>query len=58
MQSKNFEIILNILIGIRRSLGNLIEGIPSTRLKPWQFERVFCMESDWVSTSAQRPSLF
>jgi len=30
MQSESFDIILNILIGVRRSLGNLVDAMPGT----------------------------
>lgn len=35
-----------------------MDGIPSTRLDNWQFQKVLCMESDWMSTHAQKPTLF
>lgn len=58
MNSESFDIILNILIGIRRCLGNLSDGLPNTRLDNWQFQKVLCMESDWMSSSARKPTLF
>ena len=47
VESDKFDIILNILIGIRRSLGNLV-SIPGQKLSDWQYEKKLSMESDWV----------
>lgn len=35
MQSESFDIILNILIGVRSSLGSLSDAMPGTRLDDW-----------------------
>lgn len=47
IESDKFDIILNILIGIRRSLGNLV-SIPGQKLDDWQYEKKLSMESDFV----------
>ena len=57
MSSESFDIILNVLIGVRRSLSNLIDTStmpdPSKyKLKDWQFKKVLMTESDWMSTSS------
>lgn len=47
VEGENFDIILNILIGIRRSLGNLVK-IPGQKLDEWQYVRKCSSESDWI----------
>ena len=50
-QSGSFDVIMNVLIGIKRSLSNLVE-IPQLGLSEWQFERKLMTESDWMSSNA------
>jgi hypothetical protein len=47
MESHNFDIILNILIGIRRSLSNISE-IAIKKLDDYQFRKKLSSEIDWV----------
>lgn len=58
MQSESFDIILNILIGVRRCLGNLIDAMPGTILDDWQYQKVLCMESDWMSSHSASRTTF
>lgn len=58
MQSESFEIILNILIGIRRTLGNIQEELGVSELNSWQYQKKMAMESDWVSSKNKEPTLF
>jgi len=51
-ESQNFDIIINILIGIRRSLSNLVE-IPGKKLDEWQFNKRLSSENEWVSGAGQ-----
>jgi 1-phosphatidylinositol-4-phosphate 5-kinase len=55
LQSDNFDIIINILIGIRRSLSNLVE-IPGKALDKHEFQKRLGLENDWISgqTSKQQ----
>ena len=46
-EGAKFDIILNILIGIRRSLSILVH-LPGQELTDWQFEKRTSSESDWV----------
>ena len=46
-ESASFDIILNILIGIRRSISNLYE-IPGIALDKWQFQKKLCSENEWI----------
>lgn len=52
-ESESFDIILNILIGIRRSISNLYE-IPGIQLDMWQFEKKLCTENEWVQNTSQK----
>ena len=38
MQSDNFDIIINILVGIRRSLSNLVD-IPGRKLDDYEYQK-------------------
>lgn len=51
LQSDSFDIILNILIGIKRSLNNLVET-PNMQISDWQFKKVLMVETDWMSSRA------
>ena len=46
-EGKKFDIILNILIGIRRSLSTIVR-LPGEELSDWQFEKKMSSESDWI----------
>ena len=52
MQSQSFDVVLNILVGIKRSLSNLVE-VPNTPLDDWQFEKILITESDWLASSSK-----
>ena len=47
IEGAKFDIILNILIGIRRSLSTLVR-LPGVELSEWQFKKSMMSESDWV----------
>ena len=47
---ENFDIILNILIGIRRCLGNLVH-MPGQTLTTWQYKKRLSCESDWIQNT-------
>lgn len=46
-EGAKFDIILNILIGIRRSLSTIVR-LPGQQLTDWQFKKKIVTESDWV----------
>ena len=48
IQSDNFDIIINILIGIRRSLSHLVE-IQGIELGKHEFSKRLGHENDWIS---------
>ena len=56
IQSENFDIIINILIGIRRRLTNLVE-IPGKRLDNYEFQKRLSQENEWVSGSAKKQTV-
>ena len=43
-----FDQILNILIGIRRSLNNVSE-LPGQQLTDWQYKKTCSWKNDWIS---------
>ena len=47
IEGAKFDIILNILIGIRRSLSTLVR-LPGQELTDWQFKKKMSSESDWI----------
>lgn len=47
IEGKKFDIILNILIGIRRSLSTLVR-LPGQELTEWQFQKKVTSESDFI----------
>lgn len=47
--TENFDIIVNILIGIRRSLSNLVD-IPGKKLDDYQFVKQLSTENDWLAS--------
>ena len=49
MDSDNFDLIINILIAIRRSLSNLVE-IPGIELGFHEFNKRLGTENDWMSS--------
>lgn len=51
LESHNFDIILNILIGIRRSLSDISE-ISVKQLDDYQFRKKLSSEIDWVYTKS------
>ena len=50
LESHNFDIILNILIGIRRSLSDISE-ISIKQLDDYQFRKKLSSEIDWIYTT-------
>lgn len=52
IEGAKFDIILNILIGIRRSLSTLVR-LPGLELTDWQFEKKMSSESDWIDQGMQ-----
>ena len=54
---KNYDMILNVLIGIRRGLDDLNSALP-TQLDLYQFEKKLTLESDWITTRSQARSTF
>jgi len=50
IEGAKFDIILNILIGIRRSLSTLVH-LPGQELTDWQFKKKTSSESDWIDQS-------
>merc|ERR1712151_1327898 len=50
MEGANFDIIINILIGIRRSISNLYY-VPGDGLEKHQFKKKLCHEQDWLLAS-------
>ena len=57
MGSENFDLALNILVGIRRCLSDLVDSLPSN-LTAWQYQKKLTMESEWLSSTKQTKSLF
>ena len=53
IEGAKFDIILNILIGIRRSLSTLVR-LPGVDLNEWQFKKSMSSESDWLEQGVQR----
>jgi 1-phosphatidylinositol-4-phosphate 5-kinase len=51
LESQNFDIILNILIGIRKTLSD-ISDIGSKKLDDYQFRKKLSSEIDWVYTTS------
>ena len=45
---QNFDLILNIMIGIKKSLSNLIE-LPFTNLSDREFKIRFRVENQWIA---------
>ena len=52
IEGAKFDIILNILIGIRRSLSTLVR-LPGVELTPWQYKKSMMTESDWIDQGMQ-----
>ena len=52
IEGAKFDIILNILIGIRRSLSTLVR-LPGVELSDWQFKKSMMSESDWIDQGMQ-----
>lgn len=52
IEGAKFDIILNILIGIRRSLQTLVH-LPGVELSDWQFRKSMMSESDWIDQGMQ-----
>ena len=46
--SQNFQITVNILVGIHRSLTSLIQ-LPQMKLDPYQFKRRVLVENEWIT---------
>lgn len=57
MQKESYDVILNVLLGIRRALGDLSNVIP-LKLDKHQYEKRLCMETDWMTSSAKRHSTY
>lgn len=51
LESQNFDIILNILIGIRRSLSDISE-ISVKNLDDYQYRKKLSSEIDWIYTTS------
>lgn len=50
--SKNFNLILNVLIGIKKTLVDLESTFtPTAKLEDWHFERRFLTENAWFSSN-------
>lgn len=47
MHNLNFDLIINILVGIRRTVANLVET-PGTLVDDRQFRKTISTENDWV----------
>ena len=50
LHSVNFDLIINILICMRRTISNLAEA-PGTTLEDRHFRKKIVTENDWVSSS-------
>lgn len=59
MQDKSYDVILNVLLGVRRGLGDLSSSnlIPKV-LDYHQFQKWLCMETDWTTSKAQQRSTY
>lgn len=57
MQSSSYDVILNVLVGIRRSLGDLSNSLP-TKLDDHQYVKKLTLETDWMTSKAQRHSTY
>jgi 1-phosphatidylinositol-4-phosphate 5-kinase len=44
------------LIGIKKSLSCSLD-IPGTELIPWEFEKVLCNESEWISSNDEQMNM-
>jgi len=49
MQKESYDMVLNVLLGIRRALADLSNVIPQ-KLDQHQYEKRLCMETDWMTT--------
>ena len=52
IEGEKFDIILNILIGIRRSLSTIVR-LPGQELSDWQYKKKMSTESDWVDQNME-----
>ena len=50
LHNLNFDLIINILIGIRRTVATLAEA-PGTELEERHFRKKISTENDWVSAN-------
>lgn len=57
LQSQSYDVILNVLVGIRRSLGDLSNSLP-TKLDDHQYVKKLTLETDWMTSKAQRHSTY
>ena len=51
LENVDFDYLLNLLIGIRRSLNNYSQLKPGQRLTDWQFQKQCSWKNDWISQS-------
>ena len=52
VEGDNFDIIINILIGIRRSVSSLYNLLPGQQIDPKQYTKRFCSENEWLLASS------
>lgn len=52
LHNLNFDLIVNILIGIRRTVANLVET-PGTLIDDRQFRKKISSENDWISAQSK-----
>lgn len=57
MDSDSYDVILNVLVGVKRSLSDLTDVLPK-KLDDYQYVKKLTMESDWITSRAQRRSTY
>lgn len=57
MQSAEYDLVLNVLLGIRRGLADLSNRMPEKFVRS-QFEKKITLQTDWVSTRSTKPSQY
>ena len=57
MEDESYDLILNVLVGIKRAISDLSDTVPQV-LDIYQYSKMLTLESDWVTTRSQSRSIF